>query len=154
MKELLTLKEAASLAGRTTKTIKNYIKQGKITNFFLVEGKYGQEYRINVKDVEPLVKKSGAHSPGKKGGSSGKISAFSENNELHSGNVSGDEIYDRPEYQFLLRRNDEILMDLGRCQAKVEELEKSDLQLRQELEEKNMLIAMLMKKQPSGDGGD
>ena len=65
MKELLTLKEAASLAGRTTKTIKNYIKQGKITNFFLVEGKYGQEYRINVKDVEPLVKKSGPHSPGK-----------------------------------------------------------------------------------------
>ena len=56
MKELLTLKEAASLAGRTTKTIKNYIKQGKITNFFLVEGKYGQEYRINIKDIEPLVK--------------------------------------------------------------------------------------------------
>ena len=35
MKELLTLKEAASLAGKTTKTIKNYIKQGLIKNLTL-----------------------------------------------------------------------------------------------------------------------
>ena len=66
MKELLTLKEAASLTGKTTKTIKNYIKSGKIRNFFMVEGKYGQEYRINLKDVEPLMKKGGKATPGKK----------------------------------------------------------------------------------------
>jgi hypothetical protein len=148
MKELLTLKEAASLAGRTTKTIKNYIKQGKITNFFLVEGKYGQEYRINVKDVQPLVKKTGKSSSGKGGVSSGKSGDSNDNNGLQEAASSQEEIYDRPEYQFLLRRNDEILMELGRCRAKVENLERSDLQLRQELEEKNMLISMLMKKEP------
>jgi hypothetical protein len=153
MKELLTLKEAASLAGRTTKTIKNYIKQGKITNFFLVEGKYGQEYRINVKDVQPLVKKQGRNSPGKHGKTSGKHGRSHENSGLHGENADGGDIHDRPEYQFLLRRNDEILMDLGRSQARVEELESSNLQLRQELEEKNMLISMLMKK-PSRSGND
>ena len=152
MKELLTLKEAASLAGRTTKTIKNYIKQGKITNFFLVEGKYGQEYRINVKDVEPLVKKQGENSPGKKGESPGKHGYSQEDSELSGGNAAGDDIYDRPEYQFLLRRNDEILMDIGRCQARVEKLESSNLELRQELEEKNMLISMLTEKKPPGSG--
>jgi hypothetical protein len=152
MKELLTLKEAASLAGRTTKTIKNYIKQGKITNFFLVEGKYGQEYRINVKDVEPLVKKQGVNSPGKKGESSGKHGHSQENSALHGGNEAEGDIYDRPEYQFLLRRNDEILMDIGRCQARVEKLESSNLELRQELEEKNMLITMLMEKKPPESG--
>jgi len=152
MKELLTLKEAASLAGRTTKTIKNYIKQGKITNFFLVEGKYGQEYRINVRDVEPLVKKQAESSPGKKGATSGKQGNSPENSELSGGNAAGDDIYDRPEYQFLLRRNDEILMDIGRCQARVEKLESSNLELRQELEEKNMLISMLTEKKPPGSG--
>lgn len=152
MKELLTLKEAASLAGRTTKTIKNYIKQGKITNFFLVEGKYGQEYRINVKDVEPLVKKHGGSSPGKAGKTSGKHGHSTDNSELHGENAAGGDIYDRPEYQFILRRNDEILMDLGRSQARVEELESSNLELRQELEEKNMLISMLMEKKPSRGG--
>jgi hypothetical protein len=152
MKELLTLKEAASLAGRTTKTIKNYIKQGKITNFFLVEGKYGQEYRINVKDVEPLVKKQGENSSGKKREPSGKHGYSQENIELHGGNETEGDIYDRPEYQFLLRRNDEILMDIGRCQARVEKLESSNLELRQELEEKNMLITMLMEKKPPESG--
>lgn len=152
MKELLTLKEAASLAGRTTKTIKNYIKQGKITNFFLVEGKYGQEYRINVKDVQPLVKKSRRNTPGKDARSSGKQGESPESIGLHGGTAPGDEIYDRPEYQFVLRRNDEILMDLGRSQARVEELEASNLQLRQELEEKNMLISMLMEKKEGGGG--
>ena len=82
MKELLTLKEAASLAGRTTKTIKNYIKRGKITNFFLVEGKYGQEYRINVKDIQPLVKAAGKSSSGKGGVSSGKQDNSYDNNVL------------------------------------------------------------------------
>ncbi len=72
MKELLTLKEAAALTGRTTKTIKNYIKQGKITNYFLVEGKYGQEYRINLKDIEPLMKKDRRSSRGKEGADHGK----------------------------------------------------------------------------------
>jgi hypothetical protein len=154
MKELLTLKEAASLAGRTTKTIKNYIKQGKITNFFLVEGKYGQEYRINVKDVQPLVKKAGKSSPGKGGISLGKQDTYNDNNGLGEDDVSPEDIYDRPEYQFLLRRNDEILMELGRCRAKVENLECSDLQLRQELEEKNMLISMLMKKESAAKRED
>jgi hypothetical protein len=154
VKELLTLKEAASLAGRTTKTIKNYIKQGKITNYFLVEGKYGQEYRINVKDVEPLAKKRGNNSPGKRGKSPGRGGDPSENNDLQGGNAAGSEIYDRPEYQFLLRRNDEILMDLGRVQARAKELEKSNLELRQELEEKNMLISMLMEKKGPGGSGD
>jgi hypothetical protein len=154
MKELLTLKEAASLAGRTTKTIKNYIKQGKITNFFLVDGKYGQEYRINVKDVQPLIKKQGGNSPGKHGRTSGKHGHSHDTSELQGGNAVGGDIYDRPEYQFLLRRNDEILMDLGRSQARVEKLESSNLELRQELEEKNMLISMLMEKKPSKSGND
>jgi len=154
MKELLTLKEAASLAGRTTKTIKNYIKQGKITNFFLVEGKYGQEYRINVKDVQPLAKKQGGNSPGKHGKTSGKHEHSHDNNVLHLENAAASDIYDRPEYQFLLRRNDEILMDLGRSQAMVEKLESSNLELRQELEEKNMLISMLMEKKSSRSGSD
>jgi hypothetical protein len=154
MKELLTLKEAASLAGRTTKTIKNYIKQGKITNFFLVEGKYGQEYRINVKDIQPLAKKAGKSSSGKSDVSSGKSGISADNTGLQEGAVSQEEIYDRPEYLFLLRRNDEILMELGRYRARVEKLEHSSLQLRQELEEKNMLISMLMKKEPSENQGD
>ena len=154
MKELLTLKEVVSLAGRTTKTIKNYIKQGKITNFFLVEGKYGQEYRINVKDIQPLMKKTGETSSGKSGSPSGKPDSPNDTNGLHEEPFSREEIYDRPEYQFILRRNDEILMELGRCRARVEKLEQSDLQLRQELEEKNMLISMLMKKKEPENRGD
>ena len=67
----------------------------------------------------------------------------------HDG-ISPEDIYDRPEFQFLLRRNDEILMELGRCREKVENLERSNLQLRQEAEEKDMLISMLMKKDPPG----
>src|SRR5512138_1021203 len=48
------MKEAGLLLGKTTKTIKNYIKRGTIKNFFLVDGKYGQEYKISVRDLEPL----------------------------------------------------------------------------------------------------
>ncbi len=154
MKELLTLKEAAALAGRTTKTIKNYIKQGKITNFFLVEGKYGQEYRINLKDVEPLVKKNRKSSTGKSvsSGDAGRNVHFFK--EVGGADSAPEDIYNRPEYQFLLRRNDEILMEMGRYRERAESLEKSNLELRQELEEKNMLISMLMKKEspPKGQG--
>jgi hypothetical protein len=149
MKELLTLKEAASLAGRTTKTIKNYIKQGKISNFFLVEGKYGQEYRISLKDIEPLMKEAGK-SPGRRDGTTpGKDADTRDVYGFSGDSISPEDIYDRPEYQFLLRRNDEILMELGRCREKAETLESSNLQLRQEAEEKDMLISMLMKKEPS-----
>lgn len=146
MKELLTLKEAAALTGRTTKTIKNYIKQGKITNFFLVEGKYGQEYRINLKDVEPLRKKVGKESADGRGSSPGKKSVVADIYGFYGEAISPEDIYDRPEYRFLLRRNDEILMELGRCREKVEKIGNSNLQLKQELEEKNMLISMLSKK--------
>ena len=59
-------------------------------------------------------------------------------------------VFEQPEYQFLLRRNDEILMELGRCREKAEKLDRSILKLRQELEEKNMLIALLMKKGGKG----
>lgn len=150
MKELLTLKEAAALAGKTTKTIKNYIKQGKITNFFLVEGKYGQEYRINLKDIEPLLKKGGDRTKGKIGTTPGKKRQHLDNRNFNVGTISREEIYDTPEYTFLLRRNDDLLMELGRLQEKVKKLNNSNLELRQEMEEKNMLIAMLMKKDTSG----
>jgi hypothetical protein len=150
MKELLTLKEAASLAGKTTKTIKNYIKRGVIKNFFMVEGKYGQEYRINVKDIEPLMKDGGKSTGGKKRGPTSGKDPYTIDIERQADNKDTlEEIYDRPEYQFVLRRNDEVLMDLGRCQDKVEKLERTILRLRQELEEKNMLISMLTKKMPS-----
>ena len=149
MKELLTLKEAAALTGRTKKTIKNYIKQGKITNFFLVEGKYGQEYRINLKDLEPLRKKAGKRSAAEGGTTPGKTSEDADIYGFSREAISPEEIYDRPEYRFLLRRNDEILMELGRCRGRVEKIESSNLRLKQELEEKNMLIAMLSKKKSS-----
>ena len=152
MKELLTLKEAASLAGRTTKTIKNYIKQGKITNFFLVEGKYGQEYRISLKDVQPLVKKNRKSSSGKIGASGEGGRNVHALGELGGPHRTPEDIYDRPEYQFLLRRNDEMLIEMGRSRERAEALEKSNLELRQELEEKNMLISMLMKKEAPGEG--
>ena len=147
MKELLTLKEAAALTGRTTKTIKNYIKQGKITNYFLVEGKYGQEYRINLKDIEPLMKKDRRSSRGKDGADHGKNAEGAYVPGVSGERISPEDIYDRPEYQFLLRRNDEILMELGRCRERAEKLENSNLQLKQEAEEKDMLISMLMKKE-------
>lgn len=146
MKELLTLKEAASLAGRTTKTIKNYIKQGKITNFFLVEGKYGQEYRINIKDIEPLVKqgktkgRTGASLAGEK-----DKNAFSSNMVDHE-NIAPEEIYNRHEYQFILRRNEDMLIKVGRYREKLENLEQTVRELRQELGEKNMLIEMLSRE--------
>jgi Mg2+ and Co2+ transporter CorA len=146
MKELLTLKEAAALAGRTTKTIKNYIKQGKITNFFLVEGKYGQEYRISLKDIEPLVKQGK-----KKGAGEGPLSGershiHKNNNDMDHENIAPEEIYNRHEYQFVLRRNEDMLMKVGRYRERLETLERTVMELRQELGEKNMLIAMLMKK--------
>lgn len=148
MKELLTLKEAASLAGRTTKTIKNYIKSGKIRNFFMVEGKYGQEYRINLKDVEPLMKKGRKISPGKKAPSSpGNESYVIDDKKVSGESFTAETIYDRPEYRFILRRNDEILVELGRCREELEELKRANLALRQETEEKDMLIALLSKKE-------
>lgn len=147
MKELLTLKEAAALTGRTTKTIKNYIKRGTITNYFLVEGKYGQEYRINLKDVEPLVKKEPRNTRGNEGSDPGKNAEATDTPGVSGERISPEDIYERPEYQFILRRNDEILMELGRCRERAEKLESSNLQLRQEAEEKDMLISMLMKKE-------
>jgi hypothetical protein len=148
MKELLTLKEAASLAGRTTKTIKNYIKSGKIRNFFMVEGKYGQEYRINLKDVEPLMKKGRKISPGEKAPSSpGNESYVIDDKKVSGESFTAETIYDRPEYRFILRRNDEILVELGRCREELEELKRANLALRQETEEKDMLIALLSKKE-------
>ena len=149
MKELLTLKEAAALAGRTTKTIKNYIKQGKITNFFLVEGKYGQEYRINLKDVEPFVKQGKKKSRPRASLAGEMSNKKSNNNDLDLENIAPEEIYKRHEYQFLLRRNEDMLIKVGRYRERMEGLERTLLELRQELEEKNMLLAMLMKKQKS-----
>ena len=147
MKELLTLKEAAALTGRTTKTIKNYIKRGTITNYFLVEGKYGQEYRINLKDVEPLMKKGRRDSRGKEAADPRKNAESAGAQGVPGEGISPEEIYDRPEYLFLQRRNDEILMELGRCREKAEKLESLNLQLKQEAEEKDMLISMLMRKE-------
>ena len=146
MKELLTLKEAAALAGRTTKTIKNYIKQGKITNYFLVDGKYGQEYRINLKDIEPLRRKGGKETAKGTGDCHGKKSEPADVYGFSEDHITPEDIYDRPEYRFLLRRNDELVMELGRFRDRVEKAEEENLRLRQELEEKNMLIAMLSKK--------
>jgi hypothetical protein len=145
LKELLTLKEAASLTGKTTKTIKNYIKRGTIRNFFFVEGKFGKEYRINVRELEPILKKAQGKSPGKKslpredpaGGA--PAGGRSDGEPL-------DDIYRRSEYKFLLRRNEEILMKLGKVQGKVKDLERENLALKQELEEKNNLIEIYEQK--------
>jgi hypothetical protein len=147
MRELLTLKEAAALAGRTTKTIKNYIKNGTIKNFFLVEGKFGQEYRISLKDVEPLAKQRK-----KKVGPKGGLAGEKEGKSQHSGdidheNIAPEEIYNRHEYQFILKRNEDMLVKLGRYRERLENAERTILELRQELEEKNMLIGMLTKKE-------
>lgn len=151
IKELLTLKEAASLTGKTTKTIKNYIKSGKIRNFFMVEGKYGQEYRISLKDVEPLMKKGRKTSPGKKmPPSSGKEPYSIDDTKITGETFTAETIYNRPEYLFILRRNDEIIVELGRCREELEELKRANLALRQEIEEKNMLIALLSKKESPG----
>jgi predicted site-specific integrase-resolvase len=148
MKELLTLREAASLAGRTTKTIKNYIKQGKITNYFLVDGKYGQEYRINVKDIEPLVKrgKTNTRTQGLLAGENRRN--LKDIKDFDCDNIAPEDIYNRHEYQFLLRRNEDMLMKVGRYRERLERLESTLMKLRQELEEKNMLIEMLTKKKP------
>jgi hypothetical protein len=161
MKELLTLKEAASLAGKTTKTIKNYIKRGTIKNFFLVEGKYGQEYRISLKDVEPLMKQRKSATPGKKGGSSPGTNPYTiDNGGITERAETQENIYKSQAYQFLLRRSDELVTDLESCRNQIEALEKTvrelrggdrDLEktirgLRQELEEKDMLISVLMSK--------
>jgi len=150
VKELLTLKEAASLTGKTTKTIKNYIKSGKIRNFFMVEGKYGQEYRINLKDVEPLMKKGRKTTPGKKAAASPGNEPYAvEGKRVSEETFTAETIYDRPEYRFILRRNEEILVELGRCREELAETKRANLALRQELEEKDMLIALLSKKKPS-----
>ena len=144
MKELLTLKEAASLTGKTTKTIKNYIKRGTIRNFFFVEGKFGKEYRINVRELEPILKKAQGKKSLPRENPAGSAPAGSRGD-----GEPLDDIYRRPEYKFLLRRNEEILMKLGKVQGKVKDLEREKLALKQELEEKNNLIEIYEQKSHS-----
>ncbi len=152
MKEYLTMKEAGLLLGKTTKTIKNYIKRGVIKNFFLVDGKYGQEYKISVRDLEPLgitcldVLREDFTVEGKKNigqsnppGETGNISGEMKNvSPVNQGNVvdSG---------QFVARF-EEMVLDMGKSREKITSLAEEITKLKQDLEEKNMLIQVLMKK--------
>ncbi len=150
MKEYVTMKEAAILLDRTTKTIKNYIKRGFIKNYFLVDGKYGQEYKISVRDLEPL----------------GMVNL----NVLRDDFVL-DDVKDLPEDfsgistescspdgkspirglspEAFMSRYEHLAVELSQALEKVGHLTEESTRLRQELEEKNMLIQVLMKKNHS-----
>jgi predicted transcriptional regulator len=147
VKEYVTMKEASVLLDRTTKTIKNYVKRGMIKNFFLVDGKYGQEYKISVRDLEPLgmvnldvlrddfVLDDARNLPEENGGistelqSNGRRKATSD----HSS-------------ESFIARYEQLVIDLDRARERISRLTEESTRLQQELEEKNMLIQVLMKK--------
>ncbi len=150
MKEYVTMKEAAVLLDRTTKTIKNYIKRGFIKNYFLVDGKYGQEYKISVRDLEPLgmvnlnvlrddfVLDDAKILPEDFSGISTE-SASPDSKSLVRG-LSAEAFMSRYEH---------LAVELSQALEKVGRLTEESTRLRQELEEKNMLIQVLMKKNHS-----
>ena len=55
-KRMLTVAESASYLGRSTKTIRRYVKQG-ILSCERVNGKFGPEMRIPRKELDSLVRK-------------------------------------------------------------------------------------------------
>lgn len=153
MKDYVTMKEAALLIGKTAKTIKNYIKRGVIVNYFLVDGKYGKEYKISVRDLEPLgikffeVLQDDFSKEGKKKLEKGDVPV--ENAELAVENESPYEKIGLKNLnvEIFVKRYDETMIELGRCRERIESLTEENRKLNQEIEEKNMLIEVLMKKQ-------
>ncbi len=152
MKEYLTMKEASLLIGKTPKTIKNYIKGGVIKNFFLVEGKYGQEYKISVRDLEPLgmanieVLKSDYVRERKRSKPEPVPQEKAGSESPGNGDISPETAGSNGQPASVFLRYEEVLMDLGRCKEKLEQVSEENKKLKQEIEEKNMLIQVLMKK--------
>jgi hypothetical protein len=158
VKEYLTMKEASLLIGKTPKTIKNYIKRGVIKNFFQVEGKYGQEYKISLRDLEPLGitfldvlredfsaeakdRGIGRAIPGEKGpGSPGT--------DIIPGVGSGTDFDPGP----FMARYEEVVMELARCRDRLQHMTVENGKLKQDNEEKDMLIHVLMQKGASTTG--
>jgi hypothetical protein len=144
------MKEASLLLDRTTKTIKNYVKRGMIKNFFLVDGKYGQEYKISVRDLEPLgmvyldvlrddyVLEDANDLPEETGGNSPELRSKGRRG-ANSGPADGS----------FIARYEQLVIDLDRTRQQVGRLTEESTRLQQELEEKNMLIQVLMKKSKS-----
>jgi hypothetical protein len=146
------MKEAGLLIGKTSKTIKNYIKRGLIKNYFLVDGKYGQEYKISVRDLEPLgivhreVLEESFSTRGKDPATSGLLPGESS---IIPGKMDDSGI----EEETLLRRYEEVLLELGRCRERLEKMGEESSRLKQDNEEKDMLIQMLMEKESETGGG-
>ncbi len=145
MKDYVTMKEAALLIGKTSKTVKNYIKKGLIKNFFLVEGKYGQEYKISVRDLEPLgiVYPSVLEDDFSTRGKNVASEAYYQGN---NGSIPEEKADNGVDEDLLMERYEELLMELGRSRERLETMGEDNRKLRQEIEEKDMLIQMLMKK--------
>ena len=152
MKEYLTMKEAGLLIGKTSKTIKNYIKRGLIKNYFLVDGKYGQEYKISVRDLEPL---GIVHSEVLEENFStrGKDPATSRLLPGEYTVIPGKSADLGVEEEFLLKRYEEVLLELGRCRERLEKMGEESSKLKQEIEEKDMLIQMLIEKESEPGSG-
>jgi hypothetical protein len=149
MKDYLTMKEASLLIGRTPKTIKNYIKRGLIKNFFLVEGKYGQEYKISVRDLEPLgitcleVLRDDYTVPEKRDGDSTEIAG--ESADISRG-IPGETGKGPANGAIFVVRYEELVIELAKCRHEMERIGLENKRLKQDGEEKDMLIQVLMKK--------
>jgi hypothetical protein len=146
------MKEASILIGKTPKTIKNYIKRGVIRNFFQVEGKYGTEYKISVRDLEPLgivffdILRDDYQGEGKDEAPErdipGEIDDFSTDNDAVSTPPFSPSFDPTP----FMERYEEVVMELARSRDRIENLTEENKRLKQDIEEKNMLIQVLTKK--------
>jgi len=111
-----------------------------------VDGKYGQEYKISVRDLEPLgivhpeVLEESFSTRGKDPATTGQLPGESS---VFPGK-SGDGLMDEKP---LLKRYEEIILELGRCRERLENMGEESRKLKQEIEEKDMLIQMLMEKE-------
>ena len=121
----LTIAEAARVFGVSTKTIRRHIKDGKIP-YVLVQGKYGEEYRIFGLSQEQLkaVKSDDATAGAEEG-------ADSEKAEAAEGTGGGDKS-SPPEMNSkmaldiitdLQKTNLQLAAQLGAAQERIRELE-------------------------------
>jgi hypothetical protein len=152
VKDYLTMKEAGLLLGKTTKTIKNYIKRGIIKNYFLVDGKYGQEYKISIRDLEPLgitcldVMREDFSADGKRGHDPGNLQGTGRGKQGNDGQLSGGELEKGLDAAAFVSRYEEMVIELESSRVRSASLAEENIKLKQELEEKNMLIQVLIRK--------
>jgi excisionase family DNA binding protein len=149
MEDDLGVREAADLLGVSTRTLRTYLKAGRLPGAKHFEGKFGPEYRIPRSEVDSLRDELTAQGVNLQGVTPGEA-ADEPDSALDADRPSQAEQSADGEMMIpltaIVASYQRAVREVGRLQHQLKQLKREVAQLREELMDRETLLAVMQEK--------